>query len=137
MKYHQAGLRIILLFKLFSGSSQCEALRTGANLTVTKDSPSITTSDITASKGETVTLTATVTEGNAPVNVGKVVFKVNGKTVKDANGKVVYAKVVNRMVRVEYTLPENMKAGNYNITVIFTALGYEKLTDTKTLTVTS
>ena len=137
MKYHQAGLRIILLFKLFSGSSQCEALRTSANLTVTKDSPSITTSDITASKGETVTLTATVTEGNAPVNVGKVVFKVNGKTVKDANGKVIYAKVVNGCVSVEYILPENIKAGNYNITVSFTAPGYDKLTDTKTLTVTS
>ena len=49
------------------------------------------------------------------------VFKVNGKTVKDANGKVVYAKVVNGTVSVEYILPENMKAGNYNITVSFTA----------------
>ena len=85
--------------------------------------------------GETVTLAVTVSEGSAPVNVGKVVFKVNGKTVKDENGKVVYAKVVNGTVSVEYTLPENMKAGNYNITVSFTAPGYEKLTDTKTLTV--
>ena len=65
------------------------------------------------------------------------VFKANGKTVKDTNGKVVYAKVINGMVSVEYILPENMNAGNYNITVIFTALGYDRLTDTKTLTVSA
>ena len=127
----------ITIQAVYSGSSQCEALRTSANLTVTKDTPSITSSDVTASKGETVTLTATVSDGNAPVNVGKVVFKVNGKTVKDANGKVVYAKVVNGMVSVEYTIPENMKAGSYNITVSFTAPGYDKLVDTKTLTVSA
>ena len=64
-------------------------------------------------------------------------FKVNGKTVRDSNGKVIYAKVVNGTVSVEYTIPENIKAGNYNITVTFTAPGYEKLTDTKTLTVSA
>jgi hypothetical protein len=127
----------ITIQAVYSGSSKCEALRTSANLTVTKDTPSITSSDVTASKGETVTLTATVSEGSTPVNVGKVVFKVNGKTVKDANGKVIYAKVVNGTVSVEYTIPENMKAGSYNITVSFTAPGYDKLVDTKTLTVSA
>ena len=122
---------------VYSGSSQCDALRAEANLTVTKDSPSITTSDVTASKGETVTLTATVVAGDTPVNVGKVIFKVNGKTVKDSNGKVIYASVVNGQVSVNYTVPENMKAGNYNITVSFTAPGCDKLVDTKTLTVSA
>jgi hypothetical protein len=41
------------------------------------------------------------------------------------------------MVSVEYTIPENMKAGSYNITVSFTAPGYDKLVDTKTLTVSA
>ncbi|MDO5825959.1 MAG: hypothetical protein Q4Q22_06230 [Methanosphaera sp.] len=127
----------ITIQAVYSGSSQCDALRAEANLTVTKDSPAITTSDVTASKGETVTLTATVAAGNTPVNVGKVIFKVNGKTVKDSNGKVIYASVVNGQVSVNYTVPENMKAGSYNITVTFTAPGYEKLTDTKTLTVSA
>jgi parallel beta-helix repeat protein len=127
----------ITIQAVYSGSSQCDALRAEANLTVTKDSPAITTSDVTASKGETVTLTATVAAGDTPVNVGKVIFKVNGKTVKDSNGKVIYASVVNGQVSVNYTVPENMKAGSYNITVTFTAPGYEKLTDTKTLTVSA
>lgn len=65
------------------------------------------------------------------------VFKANGKTVKDTNGDVVYAKVINGMVSVEYTLPENIKAGSYNITVSFTAPGHDKLSDTKTLTVSA
>ena len=65
------------------------------------------------------------------------IFKVNGKTVKDSNGKVIYASVVNGQVSVNYTVPENMKAGNYNITVTFTEPGYVKLTYTKTLTVSA
>jgi len=74
---------------------------------------------------------------STPVNVGKGVFKVNGKTVKDANGKVISAKVVNGTVSVEYTIPENMKAGSYNITVSFTTPGCDKLVDTITLTVSA
>lgn len=75
--------------------------------------------------------------GSTPVNVGKGVFKVNGKTVKDANGKVIYAKVVNGTVSVEYTLSKNIKAGSYNITVSFTTPGCDKLVDTITLTVSA
>ncbi|MBR3213681.1 MAG: right-handed parallel beta-helix repeat-containing protein, partial [Methanosphaera sp.] len=48
--------------------------------------------DVDLTAGETVTLTARVTDQNGNnLNGGKVSFKVNGKTVKDANGKVVYA----------------------------------------------
>ncbi|MBQ6220679.1 MAG: hypothetical protein IJJ47_13185 [Methanosphaera sp.] len=38
-------------------------------------------------------LTATITDGDNIINTGKVVLKINGKTVKDANVKVIYAKV--------------------------------------------
>ena len=71
------------------------------------------------------------------INIGKVTFKVNGKTVKDANGKVIYAKVVNGQVSVEYTIPDNMKAKDYNITATFISPDYERIEDTKTLTVTA
>jgi hypothetical protein len=105
------------------------------NITITPKELTITTEDKTATTNSTINLTATFNYNS--VNTGKVVFKVNGKTVKDTNGKVVYAKVVNGTGSVEYTIPENMKAGNYNITVSFTALGYDKLVDTKTLTVSA
>lgn len=59
------------------------------------------------------------------------------KAVKDANGKVIYAKVTNGTVSVEYTIPETMKIKEYTITATLIATSYEKLVDTKTLTVTA
>ena len=105
------------------------------DITVTAQEPSITTSDVQATVGQSVTLTATVTAAT-PVNSGKVVFKINGKTVKDANGKVIYAKVTDGTVNVEYTLPNDMKAQEYTLTAVFISSDYGRLEDVKTLTVT-
>jgi cell division protein FtsI/penicillin-binding protein 2 len=80
-------------------------------------------------------LKATITDGNKLINTGKVVFKVNGKTVKDVNGKVIYAKVINNTVSMEYALPESYNVGSYNLTAVFIAGGYDKLVDTKTVIV--
>ena len=63
------------------------------------------------------------------------IFNINSKTVKDASGKVIYAKVVDNQVIVNYTLPADMKAKDYNITSTFISSDYEHLEDTKTLTV--
>ena len=83
-----------------------------------------------------MTLKAKVAIGDKAITTGKIVFKVNGKTVKDENGKVIYAKVdSNGEVSVNYTIPESFKAGTYNIEAVFTASGYEKLTDNTTMTV--
>ncbi|MBQ6443919.1 MAG: hypothetical protein IJJ11_04465 [Methanosphaera sp.] len=123
---------------VYTGSSQCNKLTSEkVNLTVTKAVPTLTTSDITATAGETITLTAQVTDNDKVINTGKVVFKINGKTVKDENGKVIYAKVTNNQANITYTLPENMKAKDYNITAVFTATNYDKLEDVKTLTITA
>ena len=123
---------------VYSGSSKCEALNTTASITITKNEPTITTEDITAAKASTITLTATVKDGDKAITTGKVVFKINGKTVKDANGKVIYAKVINGIATIpDYALPESMKTGTYTITATFTAPNYEKLNTTSTLTITS
>ena len=55
--------------------------------------------------------------------------------MKDENGKVIYAKVSNNKVTLEYTLPESYKTGTYNITAIYICADYPKLEDTKTLTI--
>ncbi|RAP53738.1 MAG: hypothetical protein BZ137_05855 [Methanosphaera sp. rholeuAM130] len=105
------------------------------DITVTAQEPSITTSDVQATVGQSVTLTATVT-ATTPVNNGKVVFKINGKTVKDANGKVIYTKVTDGTVNVEYALPNDMKAQEYTLTAVFISNDYGRLEDVKILTVT-
>ena len=121
---------------VYSGSIQCDKL-TGekTEINIEKAEPTLTTNDITATAGETITLTATITDNNKVINTGKVVFKINGKTVKDANGKVIYAKVVNNQVNVEYTLPADMKDKEYNITVTFISSDYDKLETTATMTI--
>ena len=121
---------------VYSGSAQFEKLTSEkTEITIEKAKPTLTTSDITANAGETITLTATINDNNKVINNGKIVFKINGKTVKDASGKVIYAKVVNNQVSVEYTLPADMKAKNYNITATFISSDYDRLEDTKVLTV--
>ncbi|AWX32223.1 Ig-like domain-containing protein [Methanosphaera sp. BMS] len=92
-------------------------------------------SEVTANAGETVTLTTTVKDmlGNN-INIGKVTFKVNGKTVKDANGKVIYAKVVDGVASVEYTVPEDLAGQNYTITAVYAgSAGFAKVQNTSTL----
>lgn len=66
------------------------------------------------------TILAACLENNlvSDINNKKVVFKINAKTVQDANGKIIYAKVINGTVGVEYTIPENMKTSNDTITAI-------------------
>ncbi|AWX31764.1 hypothetical protein [Methanosphaera sp. BMS] len=95
----------------------------------------ITTEDVTTLTNTPTTLTAAITDGDNVINNGKVVFKINGKTVKDANGKVIYAKVSNNQVNFTYTLPSDMKAKEYNLTAVFISSDYDCLEDTKTLTV--
>ena len=119
---------------IYSGSTEVSKLTSEKqNITITQEKLTLTTEDKTSTTNTTITFKATLSDNT--INTGKIVFKVNGKTVKDSNGKVIYAKVINGTASVEYTIPETMKTGNYTITVVFTAVGYDKLTDNKTLTV--
>ncbi|MBQ6443775.1 MAG: Ig-like domain repeat protein [Methanosphaera sp.] len=100
-----------------------------------KTVPTLTTEEITATAGGKITLTATITDNNKVINTGKIVFKVNGKTVKDANGKVIYAHVdANGEVSIDYNLG-NLKTGTYTIEATFIAPNYDKITSNTTMTV--
>ena len=94
-------------------------------LNIQKPVTQLTIDEITLTAGQTVTLTARLTdqlENN--ITGGKVVFKVNGKTLKDANGKVIYAKVTDGVATAEYTIPDSM--ADTNITVQATYTGTSK-----------
>jgi hypothetical protein len=128
-----------LIANEFKGDNAIE--NHGEDTVITNNSPLpdpeliIDTTEFTA--GESATITATIYLGDNIMNInkGKVVFKVNGKTLKDAQGKVIYAKVVNGQVSVEYTLPADMKSKDYNITATFISSDYDKLENTAVLTV--
>ena len=125
----------LLVQVAYSGSSIYDSVKNESFISINNLTPSIRCEDITATKSSQITLNAWVNDGNVPITTGKVVFKINGKTVKDANGKVIYAKIVNGFVSVNYTLPDSMNAKNYTLTAVLLSSDYPKLEDTKTLTI--
>ncbi|MBO7718691.1 MAG: Ig-like domain repeat protein, partial [Methanosphaera sp.] len=100
----------------------------------TIEEPQLTTEDVTATIGTPVTLKATLTDNGKQINEGKVLFKVNGKTLKDESGKVIYAKIVNNEAVLEYTFPESWKLKDYTITAMLISSDYPRLEANSTLT---
>jgi hypothetical protein len=123
----------------YSGSSEVSKLTSQETaITISQPEVKLTTDNVTATTGSTIQLKAKIQMGENPITTGKIVFKVNGKTVKDEKGKVVYAQVnENGEVTVNYTIPENMKSNDYTITAVFSSVNYEKQTTTSTLTITA
>ena len=110
-----------------TGTNKYDKASETITTTVVKSTPTITTGDITTSSSEDITLTATITDGDNVINTGKVVFKINGKTVKDANGKVIYAKVSDNQVNFTYMLTEDMKAKEYNKVIGFVSMASQNV----------
>ena len=119
----------------YSGTNKYNKATATITTTVEKATPTLTTESVTATAGSTIQLKANITDGDKVINTGKVVFKINGKSVKDERGKVIYAKVINNQVILNYTLPSDMKSKDYNITAVFICPDYDRLEDTKILTV--
>ncbi|WP_257791420.1 Ig-like domain-containing protein [Methanosphaera sp. BMS] len=85
--------------------------------------------------GSTITLNAKVTVSDTPITTGKIIFKINGKTLKDANGKVIYAKLdSNGEVSVNYNIG-NLKVNTYTVKAVFTDSRYDKIESDTTMTV--
>ena len=85
--------------------------------------------DTTATAGSEVTITVTTKN----LDNGKVVLKVNGKTVKATDNKL-YAKVTGNNLTFTYTVPKTLKAGEYTIKAVYTS-GATKLEAESKLTI--
>ena len=81
---------------------------------------SITINEFNATVGKETIISATVLDenGNA-VNGGKVAFKVNGKTLKDANGKVIYAQVIDGIATISYMVPDSWAGKDIEISAVY------------------
>ena len=110
------------------GSSKSEAINPTITVPETQE-PEITVADATTTSGNEVTITVTTKN----LDTGKVVLKVNGKTVKATDGKL-YAKVTGDTLTFTYTPPKTMKADDYVIKAVYTG-GTTKLEAEGTLTV--
>ena len=113
---------------VFSGNDELEPIWT-EKIIVTASKPKAKleiTAPSTAQLGDTITLSTSVTNENIPINTGRVVFKLNGKTLKDAEGKALYVNVVNGITTTKYTIPSKIKSKTYNLTAVFTDTAYER-----------
>ena len=122
---------------VYSGEDGLSAVTKKTFINVVKPKASLTITSIPeVTAGETITLSANVTENGNPVNTGRVVFKLNGKTLKNEEGKALYVNVTNGVATIQYALPAKTKAKTYNLTAIFMDNLYERSEDNVDLVVT-
>ncbi|WP_455645574.1 C1 family peptidase [Methanosphaera sp.] len=120
---------------VYHGTTNYMSSQTISALNITKRIADITVDDITASKGQEITFNVKITDNNQELSTGKIVIKLNGKTLRDNNGNIMYIDVTSGTTTVNYTLPEKMIAKNYIITVVYTNTLYERCSSNSTLTV--
>ncbi|OED30340.1 Ig-like domain-containing protein [Methanosphaera sp. WGK6] len=122
------GLTIV-----YHGTSQYKAKQVNTSLIVTKKDANISINSISAKIGETITLEAYISDNNENVTDGKVVFKINGKTIRDDTGNVCYVNVLNGIARINYELPKNIKTSV--ITCIYSNTLYKRAEKTTILNI--
>ena len=97
---------------------------------------SLDKSSFKVKSGETITLRAKIVDANGDnINRGKVVFKLNGKTLTDKNGKTLQASVVDGEAVLEYTIPSTYSAKTYNLTAVYGGEGYTRSQTSGKLTI--
>ena len=85
--------------------------------TSTKINTQIIIDSINCTVGNTINLSARIIDENGNnVDGGKVVFKLNGLTVKDDDGYVIYGNVSNGKSSISYTTPLNWFSKTSNMT---------------------
>jgi hypothetical protein len=121
---------------VYSGSSKYEEASVDTAINMSETAPVLTIEPITDSVtiGTQVTLKASVTGTQTPLNTGKVVFKLNGKTLKDESGKVIYAKVVNGVATIENYIFTDVKAKTYTLSAVLISSELERLEDSTEIT---
>ncbi len=126
------------LTAVYSGRGIFEGSRSNtATFTVTPRSVNITVDklDNNIKSGDNVTFKATITEYDTTyTDEGVVVFKINGKTIRDEDGNPIVVDVENGVATLDYTIPVDFAGKEYNITAVYTNNNYERAEANNTLT---
>ena len=112
-------------------------------MNITKAKAHIELEPQTAEEKSQITITAKITneitnensQTNNKVNGGRVIFKINGRTLKDSNNNVIYAIVENGVASITYTIPSTLKSKEYNLSCVYGHKLYERSEGNTTLTV--
>ena len=109
------------------------------NLTTIKQT-TLTLTPINASVGSQVTLEAKIVdENNQNVEKGYVIYKINGQSIKDADGNLLYATVANGVAKLKYTVPKSWFGKNLTLSAVYKEnnLYNSSKADTKNITITA
>ena len=124
---------------VYGGTSTYEQTRTNntipMNITKKTATMTMTTNTTTVKPGQTIKITVKITEKDNNVNEGRVLFKVNGKTMRDNEGYIIYHEVKDGLVTITYTIPENARAQDYTFTCVYGNKLYERCDVNSTITV--
>ncbi|WP_170104023.1 Ig-like domain-containing protein [Methanosphaera cuniculi] len=105
------------------------------NLIIENRNSNITINTNTPTVKEQLYVDVTVKEDKKLVNGGFVIFKINGKTLKDTQGQEIKVNVVNGIATLNYTLPNTIGGGKYNITCVYNSPFYNRQQTTKNFTI--
>ena len=112
-------------------------------MNITKAKAHIELEPQTAEEKSQITITARIineitnenSQTNNKVNGGRVIFKINGRTLKDSNNNVIYAIVENGVASITYTLPSTLKSKEYTLSCVYGHKLYERSEGNTTLTI--
>ena len=125
---------------VYSGTENYTSSRTKQTgiLNITKGKATITLdpTSITAKAGQTITLRVKVLDANGDrINNDKIIFKLNGITLKDAQANTIYAQVIDGEAKLVYTLPATYSAKTYTLTAVLGGNYYQRTQNNGTLTI--
>ena len=121
----------------FNGNNICTVANNTATLTIAPYDVNVVVDPVTTLNGNKVLLTANVTDINGnPVNAGRVIFKLNGCTLKDSSGNTLIANVTGGIATIEYLMPASYTAKDYTLTAVASSSTYNRTETNTTLTIT-
>ena len=82
----------------------------------------VTTSTTTVKQNTNITFTVKIADitpnaENRTINTGRVIFKINGKTIKDDDGNIVFNDIINNTATYTYHIPQGMASVDKNNTL--------------------
>ncbi len=83
--------------------------------------------------GNTLNVIVLVSENDNLVNEGSIIFKINGKTLKDDEGNNIQATIENGVATLKYEIPKNTAVKTYNITAVYGSTEYYNRSEDTTL----
>ncbi|WP_455645562.1 hypothetical protein [Methanosphaera sp.] len=120
----------------YSGSQNYNQSRNkNTTITIKKENTTIQiTSPLQSKTNTTLRLSINITN---PYNTttGKVIFKINGKTLRDQQGNILYGTIINNTSTITYT-PQYLSPKNYTLTAVYTSPLYNRTETTTILTIT-